>query len=147
MDNTVLKIMFLGIGGTIAVAFFIVGLYYLNKQKKEKRYSCKAYGKIINNIKREEKNFDVDDHYRTRVYWYALYEYTVGETKCIRETNIGTLQPKYEVGQNVTVYYNPDNCHEAYIDGDNNSQIKSAVCFALGITLSIFIYFIIKVIS
>ena len=34
------------------------------------------------------------------------------------------------------MYYNPNNCHEAYIEGDNNSGIKAIVCFALGSILT-----------
>ncbi len=39
-----------------------------------------------------------------------------------------------------TVYYNTNNCHESYIEGDNNSKIKTIVSFALGIIVSIFVY-------
>lgn len=146
MDDTLLlKIMFLGMGGIITGAFFVAGLYYLNKKRNEKKYTCKAYGKIINNIRREESIRDGDRRrYITR--WYALCEYKVGEIKCVRETNIGTLQPR-EVGELVTVYYNPNNCHESYIEGDNNSGIKATIALILGIILVVFIYFIIKSIS
>ncbi len=65
----------------------------------------------------------------------------VGETKCIRETNIGTLQPKYKIGETVIVYYNPNNCHESYIEGDNNSKAKAIVYFVLGTITSIILYF------
>lgn len=137
MDNTILfKIIFLGIEGIISGVFLITGLYYLRRNQKEKKYTCKVYGKVVNNISRREK---VNDTYRT--YWYSLCEYTVGETKCARQTNIGTFQPRYEIGQTVTIYYNPDNCHESYIEGDNNSKMKAIVCFVLGIISLVFIYF------
>ena len=42
------------------------------------------------------------------------------------------------------VYYNPNNCHESYIEGDNNSGIKAIIALILGITLVVFIYLIIK---
>ena len=134
--------MFCGIGGIIAGAFFVAGLYYLNKKRIEKKCSCKTYGKIIKNIRREER-VGADRYRDRRNYWYSLCEYTVGESKCVRETNIGTLQPR-EVGKIVTVYYNPNNCHESYIEGDNNSGIKAIIALILGITLVVFIYLIIK---
>lgn len=140
-----LKIMFWGIGGIIAGAFFVAVLYFLNKKRIEKKCICKTHGKIIKNIRREEI-VGADRHRDRRTYWYSLCEYTVGETKCVRETNIGTLQPR-EVGKIVTVYYNPNNCHESYIEGDNNSGIKAIVALILGIISVIFIYFSIKSIS
>ena len=144
MDN-IEKIMFGVIGIIITVSFFIIGVYYSIKMKKEKKYSSKVYGKIIDNsIIRKEKMTDGDGYTRTTRYYYALCEYIVGETKCIRETNIGTTQPKYKLGQTVTVYYNPNNCHESYIEGDNNSKIKAIVGFALGIVCSIFVYISMK---
>lgn len=140
-----LKIMFWGIGGIIAGGFFVAGLYYLNKKRREKKCTCKTHGKIIKNIRCEEI-VGADRLRDRRTYWYSLCEYTVGETKCVRETNIGTLQPR-EVGKIVTVYYNPNNCHESYIEGDNNSGIKAIVVLILGIISVIFIYFSIKSIS
>lgn len=134
------------IGGVIFGAFFITGLYYLNRNKKEKQCTCKTYGKIINHIMHEERESPASDDYRIRRYWHSLCEYTVGATKCVRETNIGTSQPRYEIGQIVTVYYNPNNCHEAYIEGDNNSNIKATLCFALGIIAIIFVYLARKII-
>ncbi len=142
MDN-IIKIMF-GVSGTIITGtFFIAGLYYTYKTQKEKNYSGKTRGKIIDNIMKSERIPD-DDRIIYRRYYYALCEYMVGETKCVRETNIGTLQPKYKVGEMVTVYYNPNNCHESYIEGDNNSKFKAIVCFVLGIITSIFVYLVIN---
>ena len=40
------------------------------------------------------------------------------------------------------MYYNPNNCHESYIDGDNNSGIKAIVCLVIGMITAILIYFI-----
>ena len=140
-----LKIMFWAMGGIMAVASFVAGLYYLNKRRIEKKCTCKTHGKIIMNIRREEK-VGTDRLRDRRVYWYSVCEYTVGKAKCVRETNIGTFQPR-EVGEIVTVYYNPNNCHESYIHGDNNSGIKAIVALILGIILVIFIYLIINSIS
>ena len=144
-DTMLLKIMFWVIGGIISGAFWIAGLYYLNKKRIEKKCTCKTYGKIIMNIRRKE-TVGADRRRDRVVRWYSLCEYAVGEEKCVRETNIGTLQPR-EVGKNVMVFYNPDNCHESYIEGDNNSGIKAIVALILGIISVIFIYFIMKSIS
>ena len=151
MDTTILlKIMFCTIGGIIAGAFFITALYYQIRQKKENKCTCKTFGKIISNIRREEydslpSNSEFKS-YRRHIRWYSLCEYTVGDTKCVKQTNIGTPQPR-EVGKIVTVYYNPNNCHESYIEGDNNSGFKAIVSLILGIISVAFIYLIIKSIS
>lgn len=136
MDN-IMENMFGIIEIVITGSFFIMGLYYTYKTKKEKNYSGKTYGKIIDNIIKNDQ-IPNDDIIRRRHY-YALCEYMVGETKCVRETNIGTLQPKYKIGETVIVYYNPNNCHESYIEGDSNSKAKAIICFILGIIMVIFV--------
>ncbi len=148
MDDTILmKIMFGTMGAIITGAFFVTALFYLIRKKKENKCTCKTFGKIISNIRREEHTGSHSNgNYRNYVRWYSLCEYTVGETKCVRETNIGTSQPR-EVGKIVTVHYNPNNCHESYIEGDNNSGIKAMVSLTLAVIVAIFMYFIIKSIS
>ena len=146
MDNSsLINILFFIFGGIITGAFFVLGVYYLIKARKEKKYTCKVYGKVVNNIMREEREID-DNNYKTRRYWYALCEYTVGNTKCARQTNVGTFEPKYEIGQTVIIHYNPNNCHESYIEGDNVSSTKAIISFCLGIFFIIFLYIFKKVI-
>ena len=144
MDNTttLFNIIFLGMEGIIAAMFFIAGIYYLIRNNKEKNYTGIVTGKIINNIRREERVTNAIGTWITKIKWYSLCEYIVGETKCVRETNIGTLNyPKYKIGQTVTVHYNPNNCHESYIEGDNNAKYKAIVCLVLGVFFPIVIYF------
>lgn len=133
-----IKIIFLGCLGIITVYSFVAVLYYLNRKKKEKKCTCKTYGKITNNIRHEE----IDAEWGPYTVWNSLYEYTVGDTKCVKKTHFKAVQPR-EVGKIVTVYYNPNNCHESYIEGDNNSSFYAIVSLFLGISLVIFIYFII----
>ena len=133
---------------SIIAIFFIGGVYFLYRSNKEEQYTNKTYGKIINNIRHKTTVYDTrSEHYVTKFYWHSLCEYTVGNTKCVRETNRGTAIPKYKIGQTVAIYYNPQNCHEAYIEGDNNSKAKAIVCFILGIFLSVFLYFAKKIIG
>ena len=130
MDNNIIFWIF---GGIIISVYFIAGIYYLNRYKKEKKYTSKTHGKIIDSIRKTERYYDVDGNSTTKRYWYFLCEYYVNGEKCVRQTNIGTFTHKYKIGQVVTIYYNPDNCHEAYIEGDNNTKEKIIVLFVLGI--------------
>lgn len=140
-------ILFLIIAVSVTVSFFIVGIYFLYKSNKEKQYTNKTYGKVINNVQHKTSEYDADGKLVTKLYWHSLCEYTVDNTKCVRETNIGTRTPKYEIGETVTIYYNPQNCHEAYIEGDNNSKTKSIICFIMGIFLIAFTYFAKKILG
>lgn len=144
-DENLLKVIFFTLGTIIFLAYFIAVLYYLNKNKKGKKCTCKTYGKVISNVRRDEL-VGADRIRDCRIRWYSLCEYTVGDTKCVRQTNIGTSQPR-KVGEIVTIYYNPDSCHESYIAGDNNSKIKAIVVLILGIIIVVFMSFIIKSIS
>lgn len=136
MNNTIFWI----IEGITFGTFFILGLYCLIRNKKEDKFNGKVYGKIINNIQQTEKTGDTYSK-----YWYSLCEYYVDETKCVRKTNYGTFQPKYEIGQTVEVYYNKDNCHESYIKGDKfQGNVVAIICFILGIFATMFVYFLQK---
>jgi len=142
-ETIIFKFLFLGIGVIIG-GFLVAGVHNLIKNKKEKKYTCKTYGKVISNIRRDESIGSVRrGNYRNYVRWYSLCEYKVGNIKCVRETNIGTLQPR-EIGTIVTIHYNPDNCHEAYIEGDNNSGVKAIIALILAIALIFFIFLIIN---
>ena len=140
-------IIFWIVAVSITTTFFICGLYFFYRSNKEKKYTNKTYGKIINNIQYKTTESDANGKLITKFYWYSLCEYTVGNTKCVRKTNKGTVTPKYEIGQTVIIYYNPQNCHEAYIEGDNNSKTKAIGCFILVIFQIAFLYFAKKIIG
>lgn len=131
MENTVLiiliNVMFLGIGGVSAGLLIIKGIRNLNKRRK---CTAKVYGKVINNIQKREQDGNDGDF---RNYWYTLCEYKVGETKCVRETEYGTFEQKYEIGQIVEIYYNPKNCHESYIEGEPSPKVSGIIYIILGI--------------
>lgn len=116
--------MIFGMGILIAAILFIQGIILLNKNKK---CTCKIIGKVIDNVQHRAR--DMNDHWVN--YWHSLCEYNVDGVKCVRETIIGTREPKYQVGQSVEIYYNPNNCHEAYIVGDRNNKALGGVLIVL----------------
>ena len=141
-SNEIMKLLFLTIGTIGIGSLFCCSLYFFYKKMQLKKYTATTSGKVISNVRRTEhtSNKRRNNHI---VKWYSLCQYYVGDTQCVRETTIGTFNPR-EVGTNVIVHYNPDNCHEAYIEGDDNSMAKSLVALIIGIFASIFLFFIIK---
>ncbi len=138
--NSIVKILIEAIGIAISLVLFVSGLHFLIKSRQKKRYSSKTLGVITDNDIIRESTMPDNGSFTTKRYYYALCEYVVDGVRCVKETAIGTTQPKYKIGQAVTVYYNPNNCHEAYIEGDDNSRIKAVVCLILGIVVLIFVF-------
>ena len=73
-DKIVLKILFLVLEIVIIAGVF---LYYSIRKKKENICTCKTYGKIIFNVRREEHTGRrSNSNYSSYILWYSLCEYT-----------------------------------------------------------------------
>lgn len=118
------------IGIILGVIHIISGLILINKNRK---CTCLTTGKIIDNVQREVR--DSDNHYRR--YYYSLCEYYVDGIRCVRETKVGSMNPKFEIGQVVQVHYNPKNCHEGYIDGEASYKVLGIVLLVIGFLIGL----------
>lgn len=120
-----LEIMFIPIWGIVGIWSFIIGIRSL-KYKKEKQRSCtsKTYAKV-----KELKVYERRRHH----YWHPIFEYTVGELKVTNEYIYGSQPPKYKIGEQVEIYYNPKNHDEYYVVGNNSHSVVIIAYIALGI--------------
>ena len=130
----IIAIIILGIGLTLGVVFLVIGLAVTNnKNKKNERCTSKTSGKVINMAQRCYKRMGIDDY--SNFAWHPVIEYQIGETKVEKEYNFGSGKPKYEIGQKIQIYYNPQNYNEYYIEGDNVQTIVAKGFTIAGITL------------
>ena len=122
MNDTL--ILALSIGGTFVVTgivFLIAGIVMKNNsQKIRERCTQKTIGKVIDIAKIEMDRYDYT--------WVPIFEYMVGERKFKKESRYGGVQNKYKIGQEIEVYYNPENPNDSYIGKEEG---KSTGFFAI----------------
>ena len=133
MKNKIMfPIVFSGIWILIGLIFFILGLV-MKKNIKKKIESCtsKTYGKVIDIAKRPNND-------NSGYNYFPVLEYTVGDMKFIKEYTIGGSSPVFGIGQNLEIYFNPDDYNEYYIGGDKTPTTFAIISIFAGIK-SIFI--------
>lgn len=133
MDGLFFVIIFGGIFSLLGFVFLTVGILMLkNKKKKELNCTSQTYAKVIDLIKRENNN-NYDGYYSTS--WHPVIEYTIGTQKIVKESPYGNYKPKYEIGQDVELFYNPENYNEYYIKGDNILELVGTIFATVGVIL------------
>lgn len=129
-DKLMFIIIFSGIWAVIGFIFFIIGIVMLNnRKKKEINCTSKTYGKVTDIVRRQR--YDSDGGYSSS--WHPVFEYNIGELKFIKESPYGSSQSKYAIGQDIEVYYNPENYNEYYISGDTLSKTLATIFTIVGI--------------
>ena len=129
-DKLLFIIIFSGIWILLGLIFFIIGMVMRKKYKKKiTECTSKTFGKIIDIVKRSSSDGDGYSSYN----YYPVIEYMVGDMKFIKEYNIGNSSPKYGIGQNLEIYFNPEDYNEYYIGGDEMPTVFSTVFIFAGI--------------
>lgn len=148
MDNKLMFIIiFSGIWGLIGIIFFMIGIGILrNRKKKEINCTSKTYGKVKDIVR--QRNYDLDNDYST-YSWYPIFEYNIGELKFVKQSSYGSSTTKYVIGQDVEIYYNPDDYNDYYIAGESLPRtlgkiftIVGVVAIIIAIFVAVFILFI-----
>lgn len=133
---------FSGLWAFIGIIFLVVGIVMISNWKK-KEVNCTAVtsGKVID-IAKHESN-DMDNGYT--VSWYPVFEYNIGEQKFRKESAYGESRSKYTIGQNVEIYYNPENYNEYYVP-EITIPKKLSIIFIVAGTAAIMISILVVVI-
>ncbi len=113
----------------VGLALLIAGIYTMIKQNKKKTVcTSKTYGRVIDIV--EHVNHDSDGISVTR---HPVFEYNIGGENIAEEHPYGRTHSNYNIGQEVEIYYNPENYHEHYIGGDNTPKIQSIILLISGV--------------
>lgn len=109
------------------ITFFIIGIViHNNNKKKEINCTSMTYGKVIDIVRHRNS----DDSSST---WHTVFEYNIGELKFRKESPYGSSQQKYAIGQDLEIYYNPENYNEYYIAGDTLPRTIAIIFAIVGI--------------
>lgn len=114
-DTLMFVIIFSGMWGLIGIIFLVIGTFMLNNRKRKEEECTMVTNGVVKDISRRVK-YDSDNGSSTT--WHPVFEYKVGELTYIKESPYGMSNSKYAIGQNVEIYYNPEDHHEYYIAGE-----------------------------
>ena len=110
----------------IGVLFIIVGIVAMNLGNGlKKRCTEKTIGTVVEIVCREQSDY-------TRPTYFPVIEYQAGDSTVSQMSNSGEYPSKYEVGDQVEIYYNPNNVQEYIIKGDSNPNFVGIIAIVLG---------------
>ena len=136
MDNTL--ILALSIGGTFVLVgfiFLIAGIIINNNVKKiQTRCTEKTIGKVIDIVEWKSYTEDGISH-----SWFPVFEYIVGDRKLKRNSQYAGVSDKYKVGQEINIYYNPENPQDCYIEGEERKMMWIIIVGIITIGAGIFV--------
>ena len=109
-------VLFVIIGAIFIIAGSIT-IYQGNSLKQ--RCTEEAIGTVVEVIC--ETSYSSDENEYTYTY-YPVIEYQAGSRTISQRSKSGQTPPKYKVGEQVVIYYNPNNVEEFIIKGDATPQ-------------------------
>ncbi|MBR2176074.1 MAG: DUF3592 domain-containing protein [Clostridia bacterium] len=129
-DKLMFTAMFSGIWCLVGMIFLIIGLAMLNYRKRKERIcTSKTYGTVRDLV--QHRSHSSSGGYSSS--WHPVFEYHIGELTFIKESSYGSSRPKYAIGQNVEICYNPENYHEYYIAGDTLPRTLAVIFTIVGL--------------
>lgn len=130
-----------GFSPMFSIPFMVIGLTFLilgivglkNKNKRRKNCTSKTNGKVINIVRKQYISDKSDKTFTLGlVNSYPVFEYNIGDLKFVKEYEYGSSICKYKVGQNVEIYYNPENYNEYDVSDNNTGTILWIIFIVIG---------------
>lgn len=112
----------------VGIIFIIAGIAVINQGNVLKnRCTEETIGTVVEVICELDSN-TTDSSYT----YYPVIEYQVGDRTISQKSRSGQYPPKYKVGEQVEIYYNPNNVEEYIIKGDSTQKYLAIGCIVLG---------------
>jgi hypothetical protein len=113
----------IGLVSAVAVLVMIVGIVMAGRAKKLRR-NCTAMtmGKVEGFEVDESSSTDEDGDETVSVSHYPIFSYTAMGRNMVKRSRVGTGRPRFAVGREVSVYYNPTNPDEYYVLEDGSAK-------------------------
>lgn len=113
----------------VAIILLSIGIAIQNSRKKKlANCSLVTIGRVVKIVKHRYDDIGFDG--ASSEMFHPIFEYSVGDQKYVKESKFGTTSQKYEIGQEVEIYYNPDNGDQYYVAGEN-TQKKLGIIFTI----------------
>lgn len=115
------------------IVFTLTGvLLLLIRSKRKANCTSIIKGKVTDIVKRKGI---YDKEYGYSTLWHPVFEYTVDEVKYVKESNYGTSKAKFRIGQEVEIFYNPDDNNEYYVKEENGPKTLGVIFTIVGLIL------------
>ena len=103
--------------------FLFVGLVFVaaaagigrSRTKKRERCTAQTVGKVADMRKISHSESDGTTSYS----WHAVYTYYANGTNYEKFSSFGTSKPKFELGQSVVIFYDPEDPESYYVEEEN----------------------------
>ena len=113
----------------VGIIFVTVGIIVMKQgDRLKKRCTEETIGTVVEVICERDSNTTSDSTYT----YYPVIEYQVGDRTISQKSRSGQNPPKYQVGQQVEIYYNPNNVEEYIIKGDSTPKFLGIGAIILG---------------
>ena len=113
-----------GVGVVFLLVFTVL---YLSQSRKHRVCTGEAAGTVADYLYKS-----VNGEQRT---WRPVFEYHVAGKTIRKQSMFGTTEKRFQVGQAVTVRYNPENPQEYYVEELESGGQLQKIFLLVGITL------------
>ena len=125
----------------VGIIFIVAGIIVMKQgDSLKQRCSEEAIGTVVEVIC--ESDYSTTENTYTYTY-YPVIEYQVGDRMLSQKSRSGQDPPKYKVGDQVEIYYNPNNVEEYFIKGDSTPKylgIGAIVLGSIAVAIGLFVF-------
>lgn len=128
MDTYYLSVAGLGLLGLI---FLVLGSGMLSTESKKHKGCTQETTARVRELKEKQSGKPGKPG---SVRYYPVFEYRANGQLIREESKIGSDKPVYKAGDEVKIFYNPDNKREFYISDSKSASVIGSVFTILGIS-------------
>jgi len=134
MEEFTLRIVFVLFG----LIFAGIGGFLLWRQKKLKQVCTAQVSGTVKDIT-ESISYSTGKGKRTgrrRVSYRPIFTYSVEGVEYVQQSIIGSSRPKFNVGQSVTVFYDPSSPKRYYVLEEGQSKVLWIILIIVGVAVA-----------
>lgn len=134
MENTLPPMAGMALGIVLGIVFFLIGFFMRNKHRK-KALLCTAQtnGTVIDFHCSISTKTDDDGRRRKTTTYYPIFTYMAEGKQITKTSSIGTGSERFQRGQMVTIFYNPNDVEQYYVPEDKAAARGGFYFMAFGV--------------
>ena len=117
------------IGIIVGIIFIIVGAFLFLKNNNLVKNCTEEIEATVVDMKQD---FSTDDGDASYIY-YPIIEYKANENNVRVTMDSGSNTPAYNIGDKITILYNPNKVKEFIVKGNKSSNIISIIFMVIGV--------------
>jgi len=130
MEKFALRIVFVLVG----LVFAGIGGFLLWRDKRLEK-ACTA--QVSGTVKDVSQSTSYSKKGGRRTSYRPIFTYSVGGVEYVQQSHVSSARPKFDVGESVTVFYDPSSPKRFYVLEEGKSTV-AGICFvAVGVVIMI----------